>query len=76
MKGTQRKAASQQSAVEVRLNRALEETEKYKSALQKARADSKVSLLSTVHSSALHIQLQRTSKYRLTFEWGEEGRLQ
>ncbi len=42
MKGSQRKAASTQSSVEVRLNRALEEVEKYKAALHKARADSKV----------------------------------
>ena len=42
MKSTQKKATSNQGALEVRLNRAMEETEKYKTALQKARVDSKV----------------------------------
>ena len=42
MKATQKKAASSQGALEVRLNRALEEAEKYKTELAKARAESKV----------------------------------
>ncbi len=44
MKSTQKKAASSHSALEVRLNRAMEEAERYKTALQKARADTKVQL--------------------------------
>ena len=43
MKSSQQKASGKQSALEVMLNRALEETDKYKSALQKARSDLKVS---------------------------------
>ena len=42
MKAAQRKASSGHSAVEVRLNRAMEEVEKYKTELRKAQADSKV----------------------------------
>ena len=42
MKAAHRKAASGHSAVEVRLNRATEEVEKYKTELRKARMDSKV----------------------------------
>ena len=42
MKTSQKKATGQHSALEVRLNRAMEETDKYKSALQKARNDLKV----------------------------------
>lgn len=38
---SQKKAASSQSSVEVRLNRALEEAEKYRTALQKERAEAK-----------------------------------
>ena len=45
MKSAQRKAASNQGALEVRLNRALEEAERHKATLQKARSDSKVRLL-------------------------------
>lgn len=41
MKSAQRKAASSHGALEVRLNRALEEAEKHKTALQKARSESK-----------------------------------
>lgn len=42
MKASQKRALSQHSAVEVRLNRALEEVERYKDALQKAKSDAKV----------------------------------
>ena len=42
MKTSQKKATGQQGALEVRLNRALEELGNYKSALQKARSDLKV----------------------------------
>ena len=42
MKATQKKAASSHNAVEVRLNRALEEAEQYKTQLQRARTESKV----------------------------------
>ena len=42
MKGRQKKASSQQSVVEVRLNRALEEVEKYKVELTAAQARSEV----------------------------------
>lgn len=45
MKASQKKATGQHGALEVRLNRALEETDKYKSALQKARIDLKVGVL-------------------------------
>lgn len=48
MKSAQRKAASSHGALEVRLNRALEEAEKHKTALQKARSESKVRLLYSV----------------------------
>ena len=40
----QRKAATSQSSVEVRLNRAVEEAEKYKALLMKERTDAKVTL--------------------------------
>ena len=42
MKDRQKKASSQQSVVEVRLNRALEEVEKYKVELTAAQACSEV----------------------------------
>jgi len=42
MKTTQKKAASSHNALEVRLNRALEEAEQYKTQLQRARTESKV----------------------------------
>ena len=42
MKGRQKKASSRQSVVEVRLNRALEEVEKYKVELTAAQARSEV----------------------------------
>lgn len=41
LKSTQKKSASQQGALEVRLNRALEEAERYKTSLQRAKVDSK-----------------------------------
>jgi hypothetical protein len=41
MRKSQKQAAMNQSTVEVRLNRALEEVEKYKSSLQKAKSESK-----------------------------------
>ena len=47
MKTSQKKATGQHSALEVRLNRAMEETDKYKSALQKARSDLKVRLVAS-----------------------------
>ena len=49
MKAAHRKAASGHSAVEVRLNRATEEVERYKAELRKARTDSKV-LLTILHT--------------------------
>ena len=42
MKASQKRMQSQHSAVEVRLNRALEEVERYRDALQKAKSDAKV----------------------------------
>jgi uncharacterized protein YecT (DUF1311 family) len=39
---SQKRVLSQHSAVEVRLNRALEEVERYRDALQKAKSDAKV----------------------------------
>ena len=42
LKGKQRKSAGQHSALEVRLNRALEECDKYKTALHSATTHSKV----------------------------------
>ena len=50
MKTSQKKATGQHSALEVRLNRAMEETDKYKSALQKARSDLKVNIVATPFS--------------------------
>ena len=43
MKRSQKQQASSQSATEVRLNRALEDLEKYKAQLQRAKSSSKVS---------------------------------
>ena len=42
MKRSQKQQASSQSATEVRLNRALEEVDKLKNQLQKAKSESKV----------------------------------
>ena len=42
LKNSQKKATSQHSVVEVRLNRALEDVEKYKSALQKSKGEARV----------------------------------
>ena len=42
LKLSQRKCSGQQSAMDVRLNRAVEEAEKYKVALQGARSEAKV----------------------------------
>ena len=55
MKSSHKKTSGQQSAMEVRLNRALEEIEKYKSALQKARSDQKVTLHHDVHLVCSHL---------------------
>lgn len=43
MKTAQKRVLSQHGAVEVRLNRALEDVERYKDAHQKAKTDAKVS---------------------------------
>jgi hypothetical protein len=48
MRKSQKQAAMNQSTVEVRLNRALEEVEKYKSSLQKAKSESKVQFSTTM----------------------------
>ena len=45
LKLAQKKSASSQSSVEVRLNRAVEEAERYKTALQKERTEAKVTFL-------------------------------
>ena len=42
MKRAQKQQATNQSATEVRLNRALEEVDRYKAQLQKAKSESKV----------------------------------
>ena len=42
MKTTQKKAVSSHSALEVRLNRAMEEVERYKTQLQRTKTESKV----------------------------------
>ncbi len=46
MKRAQKQQASNQSATDVRLNRALEEVEKYKSQLQQSKTASKVGFIS------------------------------
>ena len=43
MKGGEKKARSQQSAIEVRLNRALEEVDRYKTELTSLQATAEVS---------------------------------
>lgn len=53
MKAKQKKAVSSQGAMEVRLNRALEEAESYRVQLQKARAESKVCISNQVDVSWL-----------------------
>ena len=44
MKRSQKQQASSQSVTEVRLNRAIEDAEKYKSQLMKAKSESKVNI--------------------------------
>ena len=63
MKSSQKKTSGQQSALEVRLNRALEEIEKYKGALQKARSDQKVTLHHDVVFSPGSIMFQTLFTY-------------
>ena len=51
MKGGEKKARSQQSAIEVRLNRALEEVERQKSEIVNLRAHSQVGVASLIASN-------------------------
>jgi len=54
VKRSQKQQASSQSASEVRLNQAREDVQKYKSLMQKAQSDAKVTLQLLFHITSAH----------------------